>query len=151
MVNHSKDFIINSSVIFLAFKIIIVELSTEITGLTLLIRVNQSTLILHSLKGLTTLNNISLITKLIYDQVSQHKKHEPPGPDSRICKIMNSNTWQTKTVKLETLSWSCDVTNARNNHNQDIVETRHNIVLFQDTVQTYVNQPHMLIIYLLDK
>ena len=64
MVNHSKDFIINSSVIFLAFKIIIVELSTEITGLTLLTRVNQSTLILHSLKGLTTLNNISLITAL---------------------------------------------------------------------------------------
>ena len=63
MVNHSKDFIINSSVIFLAFKIIIAELSTEITGLTLLIRVNQSTLILHSLKGLT-LNNISLITTL---------------------------------------------------------------------------------------
>ena len=64
MANHSKDFIINSSVIFLAYKIIIVELSTEITGLTLLIRVNQSTLILHSLKGLTTLNNISLITTL---------------------------------------------------------------------------------------
>ena len=63
MVNHSKDFIINSSVIFLAFKIIIAELSTEITDLTLLIRVNQSTLILHSLKGLT-LNNISLITTL---------------------------------------------------------------------------------------